>query len=222
MGGGRIFLNRNKPEYLKAGREIGFSYLHVIMLNINYMENKKTIRNVYIDGANLKQGILLENKDVDYVELYKWLKKKYKVSEVYIFLGYIPKLKGYYEELEIIGYKVIFKETFFEDKILKANCDAELILNCVCDFYKKSFDEAIVVSGDGDFSCLVKFLESESALHRLISPNVKRCSIFLKRSTNKIVYLNSVNDVLKSVTRHSVSLNEKAPDEGAPVSGSSS
>ena len=168
------------------------------------------IRNVYIDGANLKQGLLLEGKEIDYKELYLWLSKKYKVSKVFIFLGYINKLKDFYAELELIGYKIIFKETFFENNILKANCDAELILNCVSDFYLKDYNESIVISGDGDFSCLVKFLEKNNSLHRLIAPNISRCSIFLKRSTQKIVYLNSVSSVIK----------EKAPDEGAPVSGS--
>ena len=131
-------------------------------------------------------------------------------SSVFIFLGYIPKLKTHYAELESIGYKVVFKETYFEDNIIKANCDAELILHCICDFYTKSYDETIIVSGDGDFSCLIKFLEKEKVLHRVLAPNIKRCSIFLKRSTNKIVYLNTVEEVLK----------EKAPDEGVPVSGS--
>ena len=157
----------------------------------------KIIRNVYIDGANLKQGILLENREIDYESFYKWLKKKYKITNVYIFLGFIPKLKSFYSDLEAIGYEVVFKETFFEDKILKANCDAELILNCVSDFYKKKYDEVIIVSGDGDFSCLIKFLEKENVLHRLIAPNIKRCSIFLKRSTNRVVYLNNVEEVLK-------------------------
>jgi uncharacterized LabA/DUF88 family protein len=195
------------------------------MDNIQEIKSKniKTKTNVYIDGANLKKGVEFLDHEINYVKLFLWLKKKYKAEKVIIFLGYIKKLEPFYESLRDIGYVIIFKETFFEGNILKANCDAELILNCVSDFYKKEYTNAIVITGDGDFSCLVKFLEQENALARVVSPNIKRCSVFLKRTTTKIVYIENMLDILcekNMSTENAFSQKEKAPSEGSPVLGS--
>ncbi len=177
------------------------------------LPDKKINTNVYIDGANLKKGIEFLDREINYKKLYDWLRKKYRVKKVYLFLGYIKKLDVFYGELTDMGYSIIFKETFFEDSILKGNCDAELILNCIKDFYENEYDNAILISGDGDFSCLVKFLEERKSLCRVIAPNIKRCSVFLKRSTNKIVYMEKMLDIISDIK-------EKAPSEGAPVLGS--
>ncbi len=181
------------------------------------MEKEKKITNVYIDGANLKQGILGLGYDISYEKLHTWLVKRYRAEKIIIFLGYIKKNEDFYTSLKLLGYEIIFKETYFEENILKANCDAELILNAVIDYYDKKYNKAIIVSGDGDFTCLIKFLLNQGALERVIAPSIKRCSVFLKRSTTKIVYLESMLDL---VTDEANVINKKAPDEDSPVPGS--
>jgi len=47
--------------------------------------------------------------------------------------------------------------------MVKGNCDAELVLKTTSDFYTKSFERCLLVTGDGDFGCLVEFLRDNSS-----------------------------------------------------------
>jgi uncharacterized LabA/DUF88 family protein len=72
---------------------------------------------------------------------------------------------------------------------VKGNCDAELVLKVVSDYYEENFDSCVLLSGDGDFSCLVNFLARKKALCALIVPSEARCSLLLKRAWQSIVTL---------------------------------
>ena len=60
----------------------------------------------------------------------------------------------------------------------KGNCDAELVLQAMIEF--KNYSKAIIVSGDGDFQCLAKYLYEQDKLGVLLVPNQKRYSALLK------------------------------------------
>ncbi len=75
---------------------------------------------------------------------------------------------------------MIFKPTVLDENgRVKGNCDAELVLQTMIDL--NEFDKALIVTGDGDFQCLVKYLRKVDKLGYVISPNKKWCSILLKR-----------------------------------------
>jgi|GEM_PF-6062808 len=42
------------------------------------------------------------------------------------------------------------------------------------------YDKAVIVTGDGDFSCLVDYLRQKSKLRILLAPNMRRYSALLK------------------------------------------
>jgi hypothetical protein len=44
------------------------------------------------------------------------------------------------------------------------------------------YDQAVIVSGDGDFTCLVEYLMEKSKLHRVICPNRHYSSLLRKYS----------------------------------------
>jgi uncharacterized LabA/DUF88 family protein len=73
---------------------------------------------------------------------------------------------------------------------IKGNCDAELVLKAVSDFYTKAFTNCILITGDGDFGCLVEFLQNNKAIDRIISPDENKCSILLKNKNTEITFLN--------------------------------
>ncbi len=73
---------------------------------------------------------------------------------------------------------------------IKGNCDAELVLKSVSDFYTQAFTRCILITGDGDFGCLVEFLESNKVLGRLIAPDENKCSILLRNKNIEITFLN--------------------------------
>ena len=132
-----------------------------------------------------------------------WLNNKYQIKRAYIFVGLIPKYKDLYAYLEQVGFTLVFKETTFDNEgKVKGNCDADLVLQAACDVYEKVFDKAVIISSDGDYASLVKFMQSKDKLLAILSPS-NHCSILLKRTNARIVYLDWV--------RSKVDRKEKGP-----------
>lgn len=154
----------------------------------------------YIDGANLYKGLESSNWKLDYERFRIWLKEKYNVKHAYIFIGLISKYKDLYTYLQKSGFTLIFKETIYDgDGKPKGNCDADLVLQVVRDTYENNFDKAVIVSSDGDYSSLVKFLQEKEKLKIILSPsNVDKCSILLKRTNAPITYINDQKSILEA------------------------
>jgi uncharacterized LabA/DUF88 family protein len=164
----------------------------------------------YIDGANLHRGIKGLGWELDYRKLRVWLSEKYNVSRAYIFLGLVPKYKDLYAELQDFGYSIIFKDTTYDGHgQVKGNCDADLVLKAVCDAYENSFSKALIISSDGDYASLVKFLSDRKKILVILAHDEKKCSILLKRTNVRITYLKEFRANL-----------EKAPDEDGTSQGS--
>jgi uncharacterized LabA/DUF88 family protein len=81
-----------------------------------------------------------------------------------------------------------------------------LVLQTTRDAYENKFDKAVVVSSDGDYASLVKFLKERGKIKMILSPHTKDlCSILLKRTDAPIAYLNDQKSILQV-------RKEKAPD----------
>jgi len=90
-----------------------------------------------------------------------------------------------------MGYVVVLKPTMeLPDKTVKGNVDSELVLHCMIHY--KEYDKAIIVSGDGDFHCLVEFLEQQNKLSHILVPN-RHYSGLLRKYNNFVVRI----DLLK-------------------------
>ena len=98
------------------------------------------------------------------------------------------------------GFTLVFKEVIYDgDGKVKGNCDADLVLRATRDAYENTFKKAILVSSDGDYAGLVKFLVEKDKFLAVVSPAiVKKCSILLKRTGAKIDYLNDQKSVLRA------------------------
>jgi len=160
---------------------------------------KKQNNFAYIDGANLHRGIADLGWKMDYKRFRVWLSEKYEVKTAYLFLGLIPKYKELYKSLQESGFTLVFKEVVYDGNgNPKGNCDADLVLQATRDTYENKFDKAILVSSDGDYSCLVLFLLEKQKFHSVLSPHPSgKCSILLKRTIAKIVYINDKQKQLK-------------------------
>lgn len=145
---------------------------------------------LYIDGANLHKGSTELGYRIDYKKFRGWLWQKFGVTKAYLFLGLIPKRAKLYQYLQECGYILIFKETTTNaDGQVKGNCDAELVLKVVSDFYEHAFDGYVIITGDGDFRCLVDFLVERKTPISIGAPNKNKCSILLKRTSVPILNL---------------------------------
>ena len=170
---------------------------------------KSTVKNyAYIDAANLHNGVGASGWKLDYRRFRIWLKDKYSVERAYLFIGLVPKYKDLYNFLQEAGFTLVFKETIYDgDGNVKGNCDADLVLRAVCDAYENNCHQAIIISSDGDYASLVKFLLGKNKLRMILSPsNSNKCSILLKRTGAPIAYLTEQKTILAYI-------NKKAPDE---------
>ena len=62
----------------------------------------------------------------------------------------------------------------------------------------KNYDKAVIVSSDGDFHSLIKYLYDNKKLKAVMSPYVKTCSVLLKKSAKeKIVFMNNLGNKLE-------------------------
>ncbi|MDD4352132.1 MAG: NYN domain-containing protein [Candidatus Gracilibacteria bacterium] len=151
----------------------------------------------YIDGANLYNGISELGWELDYNRFRKWLKDKYNVEKAYIFIGLIARYKDLYAYLQETGYTLIFKETVYDGAGKpKGNCDADLVLKVTRDTYEEMFDEAIIVTSDGDYASLISFLKEKGKIKAILSPSDK-CSVLLKRTNTKITNLSWLKNKLE-------------------------
>ncbi|MDB5255108.1 MAG: hypothetical protein JWL92_484 [Candidatus Nomurabacteria bacterium] len=146
--------------------------------------------NIYIDGNNLYQSAKGLGFEIDYKKFSGWLRQKHRPSSIFLFIGFLPERVKFYQYLKECGFTLVFKETISVSGTIKGNCDAELVLKAVSDFYTKSFDSVVLISGDGDFGCLVEFLQLNNALEQVWAPDKNKCSVLLKNKTVNVAFLN--------------------------------
>lgn len=152
---------------------------------------------VYIDGANLHKGTQGLGWILDYERFFVWLRDKYRIERAYLFIGLIPKNKDLYTRLQEMGYTLVYKEITFDGTgKVKGNCDADLVLKVTSDYYEKHFDQAVLVSSDGDYAGLVQFLKERQSFRTLISPS-NNCSFLLRKLNIPIVYLDTQKNLLQ-------------------------
>jgi len=142
----------------------------------------------FIDSQNLNVSTQKFGWKMDWQKFRQFLADKYGVSKAFMFIGYIPENESLYEQMHEAGYAVVLKPTFdmtkprLEDndesgkphkpedkKPVKGNIDAELVLWAMKEM--SNYDKAIIVSGDGDFYCLVEYLEQKNRLLHLLTPS---------------------------------------------------
>jgi uncharacterized LabA/DUF88 family protein len=146
--------------------------------------------NIYIDGNNLYRSAKELGFEIDYRKLGVWLRQKYNANIIYLFIGFIPVKENFYRYLGNCGFTLIFKKAISIGNFIKGNCDAELVLKVVLDFYLKEFDSCILITGDGDFGCLVEFLGEQKSIVFVIAPDKKKCSILLRNKDVEVAFLN--------------------------------
>jgi uncharacterized LabA/DUF88 family protein len=81
------------------------------------------------------------------------------------------------------GYIVVFKPTLEVSGKVKGNVDAELVLHAMIQL--DNYDKAIIVSGDGDFLCLMQHLSHLEKLERILAPTPWSCSSLIKNAQEK-------------------------------------
>jgi len=153
----------------------------------------------FVDSQNLNLGIRSQGWVLDFSRFRKYLEDKYKVEKTFLFIGYITGNESLYTYLQKTGFIVIFKPTLIYKKDgeihTKGNVDAELVLHSMIEY--SNYDKAVIISGDGDFHCLIEYLEEKKKLGRIIIPNRKAYSQLLWKFRKYMDYMNNLENKLK-------------------------
>ena len=158
---------------------------------------KKENNFAFIDGQNLNLGIQSLGWKLNFRPFRKYLAEKYSVNTAYYFIGYMPGNQLLYSELQKAGYVLVFKPTIPDESgDVKGNIDADLVLQVMIDF--PNYDQALIVSSDGDFYSLVKHLYQNKKLRLVMSPYIETCSSLLKKEAKeKIVFMDNLRKKLE-------------------------
>lgn len=153
----------------------------------------------FIDSQNLNLGIRSQGWQIDYKKFRLYLKNKYSISNAYMFIGMVANNQPLYTQLQEAGFILVFKPTvqYFQDGKLtvKGNVDAELVLHASAIQYP-NYERAVIVTGDGDFACLIEFLVDKEKLLQIITPNTKYSQL-LKPFSSHIVTADRLKESLK-------------------------
>ena len=158
------------------------------------MAKKKEKNFAYIDGANLHKGVESLKWKLDYRRFRSWIRQKFGIINAHLFIGLMPKHADLYTLLQSMGYELVFKEVIYDGAgKAKGNCDAELVLKAVRDYYENEPEFVLLVSSDGDYAPLIRFWQEKKVRCAIVSPApVAKCSILLKRTGVPIIYLEDV------------------------------
>jgi len=149
----------------------------------------------FIDSQNLNLSIQGQGWKLDFKRFRKYLDDKYGVTKAFIFIGYIATNESLYTALQMYGYILIFKPTLtLPSGKPKGNIDAELVLHAMIKY--SNYKKAIIVSGDGDFYCLIEHLKKREKLERVIIPDRYKFSSLLREFTSDMVFMNDLKDKL--------------------------
>ena len=145
----------------------------------------------FIDSQNLYFGMKRLGWNLDYRRFRIYLKEKYQAEKAYMFVGFLPANNGVYSFLQEAGYILIFKPILEIDGKIKGNCDSELVLQTMIEY--PNYQKAIIISGDGDFYCLVKYLSEKNKLGKVLAVSNGDCSSLLKKVAGQ--HLSFISDL---------------------------
>jgi len=167
------------------------------------MKRRKFKNYAFIDGQNLNLGIRELGWHLDLKKFRIYLREKYGVEKAYYFIGYLEENRILYKFLQEAGYILIFKPIIRNrDGEVKGNVDADLVLQAMIDF--PDYDKAVIVTSDGDFYSLVRYLYEKGKLRVVLSPNSEKCSALLKKTAKeRLFFMNNLRRKLEYKRRKS-------------------
>lgn len=171
--------------------------------------NKKLNNYAFIDSQNLNLGVRSLGWQVDYRKLRLYLKNKFGIEKAFMFIGLVANNQKLYTMLQSAGFILVFKPTvrYFEDgkETIKGNVDAELVLHSAAIEFK-NYNKAVIITGDGDFACLLNYLHDKNKLLKVIVPTHKYSQL-LEPFRDYMVRAEQIKNAIeyqKSQTRRSV------------------
>ena len=144
----------------------------------------------FIDGQNLYMNTKNNDWSVDLRKFRVYLKEHYGVAKAYYFLGAVnEENQDLYEAIQEAGYILIFREhsqSMIGKK--KGNVDTDIVFTVMAKIAdREDFGQVVLVSGDGDYFKMVRYLINNNRFRKLLSPNRHSTSSLYRVYTPKYV-----------------------------------
>ena len=150
----------------------------------------------FTDSQNLNLSIRAQGWVLDFARFRIYLADKYGIVKAFIFIGYRSENQPLYASLQKDGYSLVFKPTLLlPEGRVKGNVDAELVLHAMIEY--ANYDKALIVTGDGDFYCLVEYLLKKDKLLNLMIPNQNKYSSLYRLIRPEMVFMNDLRGKLE-------------------------
>ena len=140
----------------------------------------------FIDGQNLRLGTLHAHPAwrVDIYKLRRYLREKYHVTTAYYFLGaYCQEQQNLYHQLRKAGFRLYFREHSASlNSKKKGNVDTDIVFAMMRELVENRVSgRFILVSGDGEYCQVVKYLIDKRKFVKLLAPSRKNLSSLYRR-----------------------------------------
>lgn len=145
------------------------------------MQKRKESNVAFIDGQNLHLWTQADGWTVDMKKFRIYLRDKFHVQEAYYFLWFVSEEEQeLYNTLQKAWFIVVFREHSSALKGKKKwNVDVDIVFEIMKKFAeKKDFDKMVLVSGDGDYIKVVRYMIQQHVLKKILFPNGKYSSLY--------------------------------------------
>lgn len=144
----------------------------------------------FIDGQNLYINTNEYGWKVDLKKFRIYLKDQYNVEKAYYFLGAVDEEnQDIYELIQEAGFILVFREhsrSMLGKK--KGNVDTDIVFSVMSKIADgEKFEQVVLVSGDGDYFKMVRYLVEKERFCKLLSPNRHSTSSLYRVFTPKYV-----------------------------------
>lgn len=135
----------------------------------------------FIDGQNFWLGTTEADSPwtVDLCKFRNYLDRKYDISKAYYYMGvHTLEHQDIYDEIMDCGFLIRFREHSNQmSSPKKGNVDTDIVFGLMSRYADKLLKgKAILVSGDGDYFRMVKYLIEKDKFLKVLAPNKKRMS----------------------------------------------
>lgn len=136
---------------------------------------QKGIIFAFIDAQNIAKSIKNAGWNINWSTFRQWLAENYNVSEAYMYIGYMEKNQDLYLQLNNNGFNIVFKQMIKSGQEAKANSDevkGNVDVDLTVGVWEKAdkYDQAVIITGDGDFVSLLQHLLNRKKLKNIIVP----------------------------------------------------
>ena len=152
---------------------------------------------LFIDEPNVARSlseVRSHGKDLDYNKLREYFSAKTPLAGAFFYTGYEDNqlgMKAFFRKLTTFGYEVVqVKGKRYRDgSVKRADPDIKIVTDMLIKF--SEYDEAILVSGDGDFTDTMQQLMKRGKKVKIVSMR-SRLAQELRESGAEIIFLENI------------------------------